>query len=80
MKKKPVALLTLLIFGALISAGLPGPMICIDPGHGGSDPGAVSYCTEKAHNLDCSLKFRDWWKQGGEFLCSEIHKHARRFD
>ena len=43
--------------------GLTGwcvPKICIDPGHGGSDSGAVGYVTEKAINLDASLKFRDW--------------------
>jgi N-acetylmuramoyl-L-alanine amidase len=60
MLKKSVALLTMLIFGALVSFSWAGPLICIDPGHGGSDPGAVGYCTEKVHNLDCSLKYRDW--------------------
>lgn len=34
--------------------------ICIDPGHGGSDPGAVDYVTEKVVNLDTSLKMKDW--------------------
>lgn len=34
--------------------------MCIDPGHGGSDPGAVGYVTEKTVNLDTGLKMRDW--------------------
>lgn len=37
--------------------------ICIDPGHGGSDPGAIS-CdganNEKTNTLNTSLKFRNW--------------------
>ena len=35
--------------------------ICIDPGHGGSDPGAVgSGQQEKTNNLNTCLKFRTW--------------------
>ena len=35
--------------------------ICIDPGHGGSDPGAVGNGqTEAANNLNTSLKFKAW--------------------
>jgi len=35
--------------------------ICIDPGHGGSDPGAVGGGQQEAANvLDTSLKFRTW--------------------
>lgn len=35
--------------------------ICIDPGHGGSDPGAVGNGQqEKANVLDTSLRFRNW--------------------
>ena len=49
-----------MIFCVLAAIGLGGPIICVDPGHGGSDPGAVSYCTEKIHNLDCGLRFRNW--------------------
>lgn len=45
---------------ALCTIALGYPKVCIDPGHGGSDPGANSYTVEKVHNLDCGLKFRDW--------------------
>ncbi len=35
--------------------------VCIDPGHGGSDPGAVgSTQQEKTNALNTGLKFRDW--------------------
>ncbi|MAF65790.1 MAG: hypothetical protein CMJ84_09055 [Planctomycetes bacterium] len=35
--------------------------ICIDPGHGGADPGASGYgYEEKAFNLDMALHLRDW--------------------
>ena len=35
--------------------------LCIDPGHGGSDPGAVGCGDEEAnHNLAICLRFRDW--------------------
>ncbi len=34
--------------------------MCIDPGHGGSDPGAVGYVVEKDIVLDTGLKYRDW--------------------
>ena len=35
--------------------------ICLDPGHGGSDPGATgSYYTEKAANLDVGLKAQEF--------------------
>jgi N-acetylmuramoyl-L-alanine amidase len=60
MKSKLVAIFAILILGGMASIAMAYPKICIDPGHGGSDPGAVSYCTEKVHNLDCGLKFRDW--------------------
>jgi N-acetylmuramoyl-L-alanine amidase len=37
------------------------PKICIDPGHGGSDPGATGFgLEEKELNLDKALKLRDW--------------------
>lgn len=36
-------------------------VICIDPGHGGSDPGAVANgIDEKDVNLTAALAFRDW--------------------
>ncbi len=36
--------------------------ICIDPGDGGSSPGAVAIVTEKNINLAMGLKARDWLK------------------
>ncbi len=48
----------------LLSATLAvaGPKICIDPGHGGSDPGAVGNgLYEKNLNLDTALKMKDWF-------------------
>ncbi len=41
-------------------AGVAGQKICVDPGHGGSDPGAVGNgLQEKAINLNIGLKLRD---------------------
>ncbi|MDI6851370.1 MAG: N-acetylmuramoyl-L-alanine amidase [bacterium] len=38
--------------------------ICLDPGHGGSDPGATgSYYTEKEANLDVALKAKEFMIQ-----------------
>ena len=35
--------------------------ICIDPGHGGSDPGATGNGQQEAtNNLNTALKFRNW--------------------
>jgi N-acetylmuramoyl-L-alanine amidase len=34
--------------------------ICIDPGHGGSDPGAAYADLEKVNVLNTGLKFRNW--------------------
>ncbi len=43
-----------------VFAALAGQKICVDPGHGGSDPGAVGQgLQEKSTNLDISLRFRD---------------------
>src|SRR6476620_10776343 len=40
-----------------------GAKLCLDPGHGGSDPGATS-CNgahlEKTNTLNTELKFRTW--------------------
>jgi len=60
MSKKLVAVFAIMILGGLASVAMAYPKICIDPGHGGSDPGAVGYCTEKIHNLECGKDFRDW--------------------
>ncbi len=40
--------------------------LCIDPGHGGSDPGATGYgITEANTNLDISLRARNLFQQDG---------------
>ncbi len=54
--------------GVALLLGLPAgrgaaqdALICIDPGHGGSDPGAVGNGLEEADlNLTAGLAFRDW--------------------
>src|SRR5688572_31387759 len=44
-----------------IAATSFGAEICIDPGHGGSDPGAVGNGQqEKANVLDSSIRFKNW--------------------
>lgn len=46
---------------ALASAVSAQTKICVDPGHGGSDPGATGGGqTEAANVLDTGLKFRTW--------------------
>ena len=53
-----------LSLGLLLAVGAssaPAFKICIDPGHGGSDPGAVGGGQQEAANvLDTSLKLRNW--------------------
>ena len=39
--------------------------VYLDPGHGGSDPGAVKYVTEKKVNLTMALACRDYLKKNG---------------
>lgn len=54
---------TLVVAVALgfVSVASAQTKICIDPGHGGSDPGAVGGGQEEAPQaLDTSLKFRTW--------------------
>lgn len=60
MGKKTACVFMIMIFSAFASMALAYPKICIDPGHGGSDAGAVGYTTEKVHNLACGLDFKDW--------------------
>jgi N-acetylmuramoyl-L-alanine amidase len=53
----------LVFTAALCGFALPSfaAKICIDPGHGGSDPGGVgSGQQEKVNVLDSGLRFRDW--------------------
>ena len=70
-RSRPGALLTLLIGVALTStfsdppaSGAPGPgsavKVVIDPGHGGSDPGAIGNgIVEKAINLRVALRLKE---------------------
>ncbi len=56
---------TLALVLALVALAAPAraqdAAICIDPGHGGSDPGAVANgIDEKDVNLTACLAFRDW--------------------
>ena len=60
MFKKYTYIFLVVAFVASATVGMGYPKICIDAGHGGSDPGAVGYTTEKIHNLDCALKYRNW--------------------
>jgi len=53
-----IALVPILMVLATLALG--NTLICIDPGHGGSDPGAIGFVTEIVINLDASLKLRDW--------------------
>lgn len=47
-------------------AGFPGTKICIDPGHGGSDPGAVALGDRESDiNLDIGLRMRTLFQQDG---------------
>ncbi len=53
---------------SLLSAGLTGKLIVLDPGHGGSDPGAVaptSRLEEKAGTLDIALKLKALLEKAG---------------
>lgn len=48
------------------NATFPGTKICIDPGHGGSDPGAVALGDEEEDfNLDIGLRARTLFQQDG---------------
>ena len=57
---KPVKVTPLPSGGDVNSSGLRGKTIVVDPGHGGSNPGAVANGTrETDNNLAVSLKLRD---------------------
>lgn len=60
MMSKHVWLLVFLLTVTIAPVIMADPIICIDPGHGGSDPGAIGFVTEIVINLDASLKLRDW--------------------
>ena len=56
-----VVLVALVALGLAVPAAAQNALICIDPGHGGSDPGAVGNGLEEADlNLAAGLAFRDW--------------------
>ena len=55
-----LAVVMLILGGVWIPAAF-GVSVCLDPGHGGTDPGAVGdYYNEKTANLDVSLEARDY--------------------
>lgn len=63
---------------ALASPSWADPSVCIDPGHGGSDPGAVANgMYESDLNLEAGLAFRDWLEldssDGGGGGSWEVH-------
>ena len=62
--RKALTIICVLTMIAGLSCGayahLAGQKICVDPGHGGSDPGAVGQgLYEKTINLDIGIRFRD---------------------
>lgn len=60
-----VSLLVVSLLASLVSVAamnLSGIKICVDPGHGGSDPGAVGYVVEKDINLAVALKLAELLK------------------
>ncbi|MCL6518215.1 MAG: N-acetylmuramoyl-L-alanine amidase [Armatimonadetes bacterium] len=55
-----------LLCSSVAFAGVAGQKICIDPGHGGSDPGAVGFGLEEEDvNLDIGLRARDLFQLDG---------------
>lgn len=58
--KKLLGVIMVVAFVMMATMAMGYPKICIDPGHGGTDPGAVGYVTEKTINLDASLKLKAW--------------------
>ncbi len=62
MKGSRIFVSAVLVLGIFVGP-LFGWTICVDPGHGGSDPGATgTYYTEKEANLDVALKVK-WYLQ-----------------
>lgn len=62
MRGSRIFISTIFVLGLFV-APLFAWTICIDPGHGGSDPGATgTYYTEKEANLDVALKVK-WYLQ-----------------
>ena len=48
----------------IYKSSLKNKLIAIDPGHGGSEPGAVVGCVkEKDLNLDIGLKLKNYWRK-----------------
>ena len=62
-----LAVAGLLPFGGKIQADDPSLLICIDPGHGGRDPGAIgpTGLTEKEVNLDIAFRLKSKLISGG---------------
>ncbi len=71
MGKRTVVMLMVICLAMLLVpmaafATFSGTKICIDPGHGGSDPGAVALGDEEApFNLDIGLRARTLFQQDG---------------
>ena len=61
-----VAFFVLLTVPLVCFATFSGVTICIDPGHGGSDPGASGYGLDESDvNLDIALRARNLFQQDG---------------
>jgi N-acetylmuramoyl-L-alanine amidase len=60
-KRRMALAAMVLLMGLVWTSGAHGVTVCLDPGHGGTDPGAVGlHYYEKAANLDVSLEARDY--------------------
>ncbi|MGI8747131.1 MAG: N-acetylmuramoyl-L-alanine amidase family protein, partial [Deinococcus sp.] len=61
-----LAPLPLRVGGPLAFSGSPNvPTVVLDPGHGGSDPGAIGVVVEKAVTLDVALRVRAYLEAAG---------------
>ena len=77
LRPLPVLLSALVLISLLVmpasaatrpAGGLAGQRVCLDPGHGGSDPGAVNQAfdlQEKDINLDVSIRLKSLLAAGG---------------